>query len=81
MLGIPPKFLSFHAFDLISGRKMLSASMFGGIKETQDMLDFCSQHGITCPHEIISADQINLAFERTVGSDVKYRFVIDVGTM
>ena len=81
VLGIPPQFLNFHAFDLISGRKMLSASMFGSIKETQDMLDFCGQHGITCPHEIIRADQINEAFDRTVSSDVKYRFVIDVGTM
>ncbi|CAJ1396785.1 unnamed protein product [Effrenium voratum] len=81
VLGIPPKLLSFHAFELIAGRKSLAGSISGGIKETQEMLEFCAQHRITCPHELIGASQINEAFDRVVRSDVKYRFVIDTGTM
>ena len=81
MLGIPPQFMNFHAFDLIPGRKVLAGSMFGGIQETQEMLNFCSQNGITCPHEVIHASQINDAYDRTVKSDVKYRFVIDAETI
>ena len=52
-----------------------------GVKETQEMLDFCGRNGITCDIEMISADQINVAYERVLKSDVKYRFVIDCATI
>jgi len=55
--------------------------VFVGIKETQDMLDFCGRNGITCDIELIAADQINVAYERVLKSDVKYRFVIDCATL
>ncbi|CAJ1433125.1 unnamed protein product, partial [Effrenium voratum] len=73
LVGAPPEPLELHAFQLIPGRKTIAGSMIGGIKETQDMLDFCAKHGITCPHEKITADaeKVNAAYERTVKSDVK----------
>jgi len=55
--------------------------LIGGIKETQEMLNFCGQHGIVCDIETINADYVNEAYERTVAADVKYRFVIDVATI
>ena len=74
--------MSFHAFQLAVPRKTIAGSLIGGIKETQEMLDFCAKHGITCPHEVIPADpeKVNAAYERAVKSDVKYRFVIDTAT-
>ena len=82
MVGIPPDPMSMHAFQIIPGRKTIAGSLIGGIKETQDMLDFCAKHKITCPHELITADpeKVNAAYERAVKSDVKYRFVIDTST-
>ncbi|MCB1112972.1 MAG: NAD(P)-dependent alcohol dehydrogenase [Chlamydiales bacterium] len=64
-------------FDLILKRKSIAGSLIGGIKETQEMLNFCGEHGITCDIEMITIDQINEAYERMLRSDVKYRFVID----
>jgi alcohol dehydrogenase (NADP+) len=55
--------------------------MIGGITETQEMLDYCTQHNILSEVEIISADQINTAYDRVLASDVKYRFVIDISTL
>jgi uncharacterized zinc-type alcohol dehydrogenase-like protein len=55
--------------------------MIGGIRETQEMLDFCAEHGLGAEIEVISADQIDEAYDRVVASDVRYRFVIDVATM
>jgi len=60
------------------GRKLVGGSNFGGIKETQEMLDFCGKHDITADIELIKMDQINTAMERLGKGDVKYRFVIDV---
>jgi uncharacterized zinc-type alcohol dehydrogenase-like protein len=81
VLGVPEKAIPVHAFSLIMGRKKLAGSVIGGIKETQDMLDFCGKHNITCDIELIGAKQINEAYERVVKSDVRYRFVIDIKTL
>jgi uncharacterized zinc-type alcohol dehydrogenase-like protein len=69
------------AGNLIFGRRALAGSLIGGIAETQEMLDFCAEHGITSDVEMIAMDQINTAYERMLKSDVKYRFVIDMETM
>ena len=81
LVGAPEKPLPVSAFGLIMGRKSLSGSLIGGIAETQEMLDFCGQHGITCDIELIRMDQINEAYERMLKSDVKYRFVIDMASL
>ena len=62
-------------------RRSLAGSMIGGIPETQEMLDFCAQHGITADIEMIRADEIEQAYERMLAGDVKYRFVMDIATM
>ncbi|MEA3039861.1 MAG: alcohol dehydrogenase [Sphingomonadales bacterium] len=67
--------------NLIFRRRAIAGSLIGGIAETQEMLDFCAEHGIVCDIETIRADQIDEAYERMLRSDVKYRFVIDAGTM
>ena len=69
------------AAQLKFGRKSLAGSLIGGIRQTQEMLDFCAEHSIVSEVEIIRMDQINQAFERLVRSDVKYRFVIDMNTL
>lgn len=61
-----------------AGRKLVGGSNFGGLKETQEMLEFCGKHNITADIELIKMDQINTAMERLSKADVKYRFVIDV---
>ncbi len=66
---------------LIGHRRSFAGSMIGGIRETQEMLDFCAKHNIVPKIEVISADQIDEAYERVLASDVKYRFVIDISTM
>ncbi|SIP92301.1 NAD(P)-dependent alcohol dehydrogenase [Solilutibacter tolerans] len=66
---------------LIFGRRSIAGSLIGGIKETQEMLDFCAEHGIVADIEMVSADEIDNAYERMARSDVKYRFVIDNATM
>jgi uncharacterized zinc-type alcohol dehydrogenase-like protein len=68
-------------FNLIMKRRQLAGSLIGGIAETQEMLDFCAQHGITAEIEIIPIQQINEAYERMLKSDVKYRFVIDMASL
>lgn len=70
-----------NVMNLISKRRGLAGSMIGGIPETQEMLDFCAQHGIVADIEMIRADQINDAYERMIKGDVKYRFVIDNATL
>ncbi len=70
-----------QVFDLIMKRRSLAGSLIGGIPETQEMLDFCARHGIVSDIELIGADQINVAYERMLKGDVKYRFVIDNATM
>ncbi|CAM5704805.1 alcohol dehydrogenase (NADP(+)) OS=Streptomyces glaucescens OX=1907 GN=adhc1 PE=3 SV=1 [Streptomyces glaucescens] len=66
---------------MIGGGKTLAGSMIGGIAETQEMLDFCAEHGLGAQIELIRADQINEAYERVLASDVRYRFVIDTATI
>lgn len=78
MVGVPDKPIELHAFSLIQGRKSISGSGIGGIKETQEMIDFAAKHNILPDVEMISIDYINTAMERLLKSDVKYRFVIDV---
>lgn len=80
-LGAPAEPLQVNAFPLLMGRRSLAGSGIGGIKETQEMLDFCAEHGITAEIELIDADQINEAWERVLSSDVRFRFVIDSSTM
>lgn len=70
-----------EVFTLITKRRSLAGSMIGGIPETQEMLDFCAQHGIVADIELIRADEINAAYERMLKGDVKYRFVIDSATL
>ena len=81
LVGAPEKPTLISAFGLILGRKSLAGSMIGGIKETQEMLDFCGQHNIVCDIEMIPMAKINEAYERMLKSDVKYRFVIDMATL
>ena len=81
MLGVPPEPVSIGAFSLIRRRRSLAGSLIGGIAETQEMLDFCAEHGITCDIEMIAMNQINEAYARMLKSDVKYRFVIDIATL
>lgn len=80
-VGAPAEPLSVKVFALSSQRRTFAASMIGGIRETQEMLDFCAKHNIAPKIEVISADQIDEAYERVLASDVKYRFVIDISTM
>ncbi len=80
-VGAPAEPLSLNVFSLIGARRSYAGSMIGGIAETQEMLDFCAEHGLGSEIEIISADRINDAYERVLASDVRYRFVIDAATL
>jgi uncharacterized zinc-type alcohol dehydrogenase-like protein len=80
-VGAPEDPISLNLFSLIGGRKILAGSMIGGIAETQEMLDFCAEHGFGAEIELIRAEQINEAYERVLSSDVRYRFVIDTATI
>ena len=81
LVGVPDKPPVVHPFLLIGGRRSLAGSLIGGIAETQEMLDFCGEHGITADVEVIPMADINGAFERMLKGDVKYRFVIDLKTL
>ncbi len=81
LVGAPEHPLPVAAFSLIPGRKSFSGSLIGGIAETQEMLDFCGKHNITSDIELIRMEDINTAYERLLKSDVKYRFVIDMGSL
>ncbi len=81
LVGAPEKPLDVAAFNLIMGRRSLSGSIIGGIPETQEMLDFCSQHNITADVEVIPIQKVNEAYDRLLKSDVKYRFVIDMASL
>jgi alcohol dehydrogenase (NADP+) len=80
-VGAPPEPLSYSAFSLIMSNRSLAGSSIGGIPETQRMLDFCAEHHVGAEIETISADDVNDAYERVLGSDVRYRFVIDTSTI
>jgi len=79
-VGAPPQPLPVQVFSLIGGRRSFAGSAIGGIAETQEMLDFCAEHGIGAEIEVIPAGKINEAYERVLASDVRYRFVIDAAT-
>lgn len=81
LVGAPEHPLPIAAFSVIMGRKSFAGSMIGGIAETQEMLDFCSENNIVADIEMIDIDQINEAYERLLKGDVKYRFVIDMASL
>jgi len=81
LVGAPPTPSPVNGFGLLFKRRQLAGSIIGGIRETQEMLDFCAEHGITSDIELIRMPQINEAFERLLKSDVKYRFVIDMASL
>ena len=70
-----------HGGSVIMGRKRIAGSLIGGIKETQEMLDFCGEHNVVCDIEMIDMQNINEAYDRLTKSDVKYRFVIDMKSL
>jgi len=80
-VGLPAEPLAVQVGSLIFGRRNFSGSLIGGIKETQEMLDFCGEHNLTSDVELIPIQQINEAYERLLKSDVKYRFVIDIASL
>ncbi|KAF5798340.1 putative cinnamyl-alcohol dehydrogenase [Helianthus annuus] len=77
-LGVPEKPVEISAYSLMMGRKIVTGSATGGLKETQEMLDFAAKHGVTADIELIPIDYVNTAMDRVLKSDVRYRFVIDV---
>ena len=81
LVGAPPQPLDVAAFSLIGGRHSLSGSAIGGIRETQEMLDFCGAHNLTADVEVIPIQKINEAYDRLAKSDVKYRFSIDMASL
>ncbi len=80
LLGIPPA-TPVKAHALISGRRSLAGSLIGGLAETQEMLDFCAAHGVLSDVEVIAAKDIDVAYDRMIRGDVRYRFVIDLKTL
>ena len=80
-VGAPEKPLAVAPFSLIFKRRNFAGSLIGGLPETQEMLDFCAERGITADIELIRMEQINDAYERMLKSDVKYRFVIDMASL
>ncbi|MFB3923050.1 MAG: NAD(P)-dependent alcohol dehydrogenase [Terriglobia bacterium] len=78
---LPEKPLSIAAFSLVLGRHSLAGSAIGGIRETQEMLDFCGRHNLGCDIEVIPIQKVNEAYERVLKSDVRYRFVIDLASL
>jgi uncharacterized zinc-type alcohol dehydrogenase-like protein len=81
VVGVPPKAPEIHPFSLIPRRRRIAGSMIGGLRETQEMLDYCAEHDIVSDVEVISIADINTAYERMIRGDVRYRFVIDAKTL
>ncbi len=81
VVGAPPSPVQVPAFTLIMKRRSIIGSLIGGIKETQEMLDFCADHNIVSDVEVIPVQKINEAYERVLKSDVRYRFVIDIASL
>ncbi|HJQ32785.1 MAG TPA: NAD(P)-dependent alcohol dehydrogenase [Pyrinomonadaceae bacterium] len=81
LVGLPEKALEVQAFSLITNGRVLAGSMIGGIRETQEMLDYCAEKGISSDVEVIPIQRIEEAYERTVKGDVRYRFVIDIASL
>ncbi len=80
-VGVPPEAQRVSANSLIGGRRSLAGSLIGGIAETQEVLDHCARHGVGADVEVIPIQKVNEAYERTLRSDVRYRFVIDLATL
>lgn len=81
MLGLSTEGMPVYAMSLLWRRRSVAGSLIGGIRETQEMLDFCAEHGVACDIEVIAPDQINEAYQRMEKSDVRYRFVIDMSKL
>jgi uncharacterized zinc-type alcohol dehydrogenase-like protein len=81
LVGVPPQAPAIHPFSLIPRRRSVAGSMIGGIRETQEMLDFCAEKGIVSDIELITMSEINNAYTRMIKNDVRYRFVIDMKTL
>ncbi|CAK9175720.1 unnamed protein product [Ilex paraguariensis] len=78
IVGVPDKPIDLPSFPLIFGKRVVKGSMIGSIKETQEMMELCGKHNITCDIEVVTPDKINEALDRLANNDVKYRFVIDI---
>jgi alcohol dehydrogenase (NADP+) len=81
LVGVPPEAAPVHAISLIGGQRTLTGSLIGGIRETQEMLDFCAEHRLGADVEVIPMAKINEAYDRMVKNDVRYRFSIDLSTL
>jgi alcohol dehydrogenase (NADP+) len=81
LVGAPDKPTLLQPFPLIMHRRLIAGSVIGGIRETQEMLDFCAEHHIESNVEVIPIEQVNEAYERVVRGDVRFRFVIDVASL
>ena len=81
VVGVPPTPSQVPAFNLIAKRRSIIGSLIGGIKETQEMLDYCAEHSIVSDVEVIKIQDINEAYERMIKGDVRYRFVIDIASL
>ena len=80
-IGVADQPLSISPFSLITNGRSVAGSRIGGLAETQEMLDFCGDHGIGAEVEVIGADEIDEAYDRVVAGDVRFRFVIDISSM
>ncbi|KAJ8439802.1 hypothetical protein Cgig2_029062 [Carnegiea gigantea] len=80
LVGAPDKPIDLPSFPLIFGKRAVKGSMTGGIRETQEMMDVCGKHGITCEIELVTPDKINQSLQRLAKNDVRYRFVIDIAS-
>lgn len=81
LVGVPEQPLPVHAFSIIFNRRSIAGSLIGGLRETQEMLDYCAEHNIVSDIEMTTFEQLPQAFDRVVKADVKYRFVIDVKSL
>jgi uncharacterized zinc-type alcohol dehydrogenase-like protein len=81
LVGAPPSSVSVAPFRLLNPRKRFAGSFIGGIRETQEMLDFCADNNVTCDVEVIPVQKLDEAYERMLKSDVKYRFVVDAASL
>lgn len=81
MVGVLEQMEGFHAAQLARKRRIVTSSLIGGIRETQEMLDFCAEHNVLSDIELIDIQDINSAYDRMMNNDVKYRFVIDMATL
>jgi uncharacterized zinc-type alcohol dehydrogenase-like protein len=81
VIGLPGVPFAVNADSLLSGRRSMAGSMIGGVAETQEMLNFCGEKNIVSEIELVNANYVNEAYERTIKSDVRFRFVIDIATL